>query len=103
MSEGEKARVRTGRPPVITMIRTTKRSAKKRAGGGEEGIVQRRSTSRLHRKMAADRNYAGVKHRCNNIAPRRGNTIRLTLYLWIQRNSARFHGDAIREKFYPIR
>jgi hypothetical protein len=45
MSEGEKARVRTGRPPVITMIRATKRSAKKRAGGGEERIVQRRSTA----------------------------------------------------------
>lgn len=35
-NEGEKARVRTGRPPVITMIRTTKRSAKKRAGEDEE-------------------------------------------------------------------
>lgn len=44
MSEGEKARVRTGRPPVITMIRTTKRSVEKRTRGTEERIVQRRST-----------------------------------------------------------
>lgn len=53
MNQGEKARVRTGRPSVITMIRRTKRSAKKRTRTRRENRATKHV--RLHLKMAAEK------------------------------------------------
>lgn len=66
---------RTGHPPVITMIRTTKRSAKKRR-------EEKRNSKHLqifHRKMAADRT-SRAKH-CSKKIPSSSTAKKLACFL----------------------